>query len=198
MPADALLADVVLAIQVRAFLGDDPLPRSEREFAEQVKRARARLPAVAEGAFRTLAAIAAEYHATGQKIATLPKAHARLGAEIAAQRDALVHPGFFAATPWTQLGHLPRYLQALQRRLTKFAADPTRDARHGQAVAQLWERYRSREAANRAANRVEPALDAFRWQVEELRVSLFAQELRTPQPVSYKRLEKAWAGLSRR
>ena len=49
-----------------------------------------------------------------------------------------------------------------------------------------------------AASKAEPALEAFRWQVEELKVSLFAQELRTPQPVSYKRLERAWAELSRR
>ena len=102
-----------------------------------------------------------------------------------------------AATPWTHLAHLPRYLQALQRRLAKFAADPARDAKHAQSVAQLWERYRARESANRAARRVEPLLEAFRWQIEELRVSLFAQELRTVLPVSYKRLEKAWTELSR-
>ncbi|MEO8741403.1 MAG: ATP-dependent RNA helicase HrpA, partial [Casimicrobiaceae bacterium] len=194
--ADALLADTVRAIQTRAFLGDDPLPRSERAFAEQVKRARTRLPAVAEGAFRMLAAVAHEYHATGQKLAAAP-ASARLVGELAAQRSALVYAGFVAATPWTQLAHLPRYLQTLQRRLAKFAADPGRDAKHGEAVAQLWERYRARDAANRVAKRVEPALEAFRWQIEELRVSLFAQELRTVLPVSYKRLEKAWTELSR-
>jgi ATP-dependent helicase HrpA len=65
-------------------------------------------------------------------------------------------------------------------------------------VAALWDRYRVRAEANRTAQRVEPALEAFRWLVEELRVSLFAQELRTPFPVSYKRLEKAWAELIRR
>jgi ATP-dependent helicase HrpA len=197
VPADALLADTVRAIQARAFLGDDPLPRSEQAFAEQVKRARARLPAVAEGAFRMLSAIADEYHVTGQKLSAATPARARLVAELAAQRNALVFPGFMAATPWGQLAHLPRYLQALQRRLAKCAADPAGDAKHGESVAQLWERFRAREAANRAAKRVEPALEAFRWQIEELRVSLFAQELRTALPVSYKRLEKAWTELSR-
>ncbi len=197
MPADALFADVIRATCVRAFLGDDPLPRSESAFAEQVKRARARLPAVAEGAIRLLGAIAIEYHALTQKIAALPPARSRFGAELAAQRDALVYAGFFSATPWAQLNHLPRYLQALQRRLVKAAENPAQDTKHAQAVAALWERYRSRADANRAAQRVEPALDAYRWLLEELKVSLFAQELRTAQPVSYKRVERAWAELSR-
>jgi ATP-dependent helicase HrpA len=197
MPSDALFADVIGATCVRAFLGDDPLPRSESAFAEQVKRARARLPAVAEGAFRLLGAVATEYHALSQKIAALPPGRSRFGAELAGQRDAMVYAGFFSATPWAQLNHLPRYLQALQWRLVKASENPAQDARHGQSVAVLWERYRSRADANRAALRVEPALEAYRWLLEELKVSLFAQELRTAKPVSYKRLERAWAELSR-
>ncbi|MGH8714860.1 MAG: ATP-dependent RNA helicase HrpA, partial [Casimicrobiaceae bacterium] len=198
IPTDALLADVLAAAVDRAIIGDDPLPRSERAFAEQVKRARARLPAVIEGAFRTLAVIAAEFHAASARLAALPAAQARLAAEARALRAALVYPGFFSATPWPQLGHLPRYLQALDRRLAKAAADPARDARHAAAVAALWERYRARAATRRPDQAVDPALEAFRWLLEELRVSLFAQELRTPLPVSYKRLEKAWAELIRR
>ncbi|TMH37072.1 MAG: ATP-dependent RNA helicase HrpA [Betaproteobacteria bacterium] len=198
LSTDALLADVISAIGIRAFIGDDDLPRSAHAFAEQVRRARTRLPAVAEGAFRTLAEIATEFHTLSRQIAALPRSSARFASEIAAQRDALVHPGFFSATPWTQLSHLPRYLRALQRRLAKYTADPARDARHGEAVDALWRRYRAGVEANRAAQRVEPKLEAFRWLIEELRVSLFAQELGTALPVSYKRLEKAWRELSRR
>ncbi len=197
MPADALFADVIAATCARAFLGDDPLPRSGSAFAEQVKRARARLPAVAEGALRLVGAIAAEYHIVSQKILALPKGRSRFGAEIAAQRDAMVYAGFFSATPWAQLSHLPRYLQALQRRIARAPDHPEQDARHGQTLAVLWERYRSRADANRAAQRLEPALDEYRWLLEELKVSLFAQELRTAKPVSFKRLERAWAELSR-
>ena len=198
IPTDVLLADVLAAVVDRAFIGDDPLPRSERAFGEQVKRARARLPAVVEGAFRMLAAIATDHHRLTQRLGASPAAQARLAAELRAQRAALVYPGFFAATPWPQLAHLPRYLQGMERRLSKAADDPARDARHAPAVAALWDRYRGRLEANRTAHRSEPGLEAFRWLVEELRVSLFAQELRTPFPVSYKRLEKAWAELIRR
>ena len=198
IPTDALLADVVTAICDRAFIGDDPLPRSERAYTEQVKRARVRLPAVAESAFRLLAEIAVEYHTLSQRIGAMPAGQGRLGQDLRAQRDALVHPGFFSRTPWSRLAHLPRYLKALDRRLAKYVENPARDAKHAQAVADLWQRYAQRHAANAAARKGEPALEDFRWQIEELKVSLFAQELRTPQPVSYKRLEKAWTELSLR
>jgi ATP-dependent helicase HrpA len=122
---------------------------------------------------------------------------ARLAAELRQRRDALVYPGFLAATPWAQLSHLPRYLRALDRRLAKCAEDPSRDARHATTMSQWWQRYRERADANRAAGRGEPALDEFRWLLEELAVSLFAQELKTPFPVSIKRVEKAWAALGR-
>jgi len=198
VPPDALLSDVVDAICDRAFVGDDPLPRTAQAYAEQVRRARARLPAVADAAFGTLASIAAEHLAVSQRIAALPPAHARFGAELRAQRDALVHPGFFQATPWAQLQHVPRYLKALERRLAKYLENPQRDARHAPQVAALVQRHRDRVERNRKAGRVEPGLETFRWLLEELKVSLFAQELRTPQPVSYKRLEKAWADLDGR
>jgi ATP-dependent helicase HrpA len=108
-----------------------------------------------------------------------------------------VFPGFFGAIPWTHLQQLPRYLKALDRRVAKFVERPDRDAIHAAQVAALAQRYRDRAERNRAAGRVEPSLEAFRWLLEELKVSLFAQELRTPFPVSYKRVEKAWADLDR-
>jgi len=197
IPTDRLLGDVLAAALSRAFLADDPLPRTERAFAEQVKRARTRLPAVMEGAFRLLTAIASEYQALTARMANAVGGTTRLAAEVRAQRDALVYPGFFAATPWAQLQHLPRYMKALDRRLAKFAEHPERDARHAEQVAELWRRYRDRADRNRQAGQTEPRLEDFRWLLEELRVSLFAQELRTPFPVSFKRLERAWAHLVR-
>jgi len=195
--SDRLLADVLTAAMDRAFLGDDALPRNEQAFTEQVKRARTRLPAVAEGAFRLLTVIASEHAALAQRLANLPAAQSRLGAEVRAQRDALVYPGFFSATPWSQLQHLPRYLKALDRRLAKFGERPDRDVRHAEQIAGFWQRYRERADRNQQAGRVEPALEAFRWLLEELRVSLFAQELKTPVPVSFKRVERSWADLER-
>jgi ATP-dependent helicase HrpA len=197
IPTNVLLSDVSEALFDRAFVGDDPLPRSERTFADLVKRARARLPAVAESAHRLLAAIAAEHQRLSQRMRGLSSAHARIVADIRDRRDGLVYPGFFHATPWAQLVHVPRYLMALDRRLAKYLEDPARDARHAESIRGWWGRYRERYDRDRKAGRVEPQLDRFRWLLEELQVSLFAQELKTPIPMSYKRLEKAWAELGK-
>ncbi|MCC7042014.1 MAG: ATP-dependent RNA helicase HrpA [Burkholderiales bacterium] len=197
IPTERLHADVLDAACTRAFLADDALPRTEREFSALVQRARARLPAVMEGAHRLLATIAERHHALGQRLATAPKGAARLGAEVRAIRDALVYPGFFGATPWAQLAEIPRYLTALDRRIAKYPERPDRDARHAEQVALWWRRYLERRDADRAAGRTDPRLEAFRWLLEELRVSLFAQELKTPYPVSFKRVERAFAELAR-
>jgi ATP-dependent helicase HrpA len=197
IPTERLLADALAAVCDRAFVGDDPLPRSEPAFAAQLRRARARLPAVAEGAFRLLADIAAAHHALGQRIGASPPALARPVAAVRRRRDALVYPGFFRSTPWAQMAHLPRYLTALDRRLVKFPENPARDARHSDTIEKWWERYNERRGGKFATADAEAALENFRWSLEELSVSLFAQELKTPFPVSLKRLEKAWAGIGR-
>ena len=191
----ALLADALAAIADRAFIGDDPLPRDDAAFVAQVKRARARLPAVAAHAWQLLAEIATAWAALNRRVDALPAAQSRLAAEIRAQRDALTHAGFFAATPWDRVTQLPRYLAALDRRLAKLHERPERDARHGAEVAGWRRRYEERVAAERKAGRDDPRLAEFRWLLEELKVSLFAQELKTPFPVSLKRLEKAWTAL---
>jgi ATP-dependent helicase HrpA len=120
---------------------------------------------------------------------------ARLGAEVRARRDALVYPGFSGhAVGATR--ELPRY-RGTERRLAKYPGNPDRDARHGASMGQWWTRYRERIDRNQKAGRLEPELEDFRWLLEELQVSLFAQELRTPFPVSLKRVAKAWADLGR-
>ena len=197
IPLERLQQDARDAVVDRAYLGDDPLPRDRDAYVAQVKRARTRLPAVAESALRMLGAIATEYQALSRALAAMPAAQRSLAAEIRQQRDALVHPGFVTGTPWEMLHHIPRYLQALGRRIERQARHPDRDSRHAAQVAQWWARYAERLAAERRAGAVSARLTSFRWLLEELRVSLFAQELRTPAPVSFKRVEKAWTDLTR-
>jgi len=98
---------------------------------------------------------------------------------------------FVAATPWLQLAHLPRYLKAVVLRLDKLRQDPARDAARLTELRPLEQRYVRKLAERKGA--ADARLDEFRWWLEELRVSLFAQELKTPQPVSAKRLDKIWA-----
>jgi ATP-dependent helicase HrpA len=101
---------------------------------------------------------------------------------------------FVATTPWAQLQHLPRYLKAITLRLDKQRADAVRDAQRLAELRPLEQRYTRRLADLKGSS--DARMDEYRWLLEELRVSFFAQELRTPQPVSVKRLDKVWSQIS--
>jgi ATP-dependent helicase HrpA len=193
--ADDLREDFVNAIADRAFIGEDPLPRTQKEFEALRTRARARLPAVSEAATRLFASIAEEYQRVNAQLAAVKGPLARPAADVRAQLARLVYKGFFSATPWEQLSQLPRYLKAMQVRLDKYGNSPERDAKHTQSIAELTKRYDERLDKQRKAGVSDPRLEEFRWALEELRVSLFAQELRTPYPVSYKRMDRLWSSL---
>jgi len=189
--ADALREDWLAAVADRALLGDDDAPRTQQAFQEQKQRGRTRLPAVVEAVGRIATACIGEWQAIQTALSRpLPQP---LRADLQAQAQRLVFKGFLAATPWQRLQHLPRYLKAISRRLERFAQNPARDEQHRSTLAALWAQYEQRLARHRKAGIEDPHLEEYRWLLEELRVSLFAQELRTPFPVSYKRLEKHWA-----
>jgi ATP-dependent helicase HrpA len=100
---------------------------------------------------------------------------------------------FMLAAPYAQLQHMVRYLKAVTLRLDKLRADPARDAARLAELRPLEQRWLRRLAELKGS--ADARLDEYRWLLEELRVSLFAQELRTPQPVSSKRLDKLWSQL---
>ena len=142
-------------------------------------------------------AITDEYRRASLRLGNVPPALNRVAADIRAQLQRLVYKGFFSATPWEQLQHLPRYLKVMTIRLDKYPANPERDEKHAASIAEFAKLYQERSDKLRKAGAAEPALEDFRWQLEELRVSLFAQELRTPFPVSAKRLKRLWESLTR-
>ncbi|MGB8855673.1 MAG: ATP-dependent RNA helicase HrpA [Burkholderiales bacterium] len=192
---DALKQDLLDAITDRAFFGDDALPRSEKEFVELKQRARARLPAVSTGLLRMADDIAREYFAASAKIHSASAALARPAADCRTQLGKLVYEGCFGATPWERLQHLPRYIKGISLRLNKYPGNPERDAKHAPLINGLVRRYEERAEKFRQAHHRDSRLDEFRWMLEELRISLFAQELKTPLPVSAKRLDKIWESM---
>jgi len=192
-PADDWKENLVTAIADRAFIGEDETPRGASAFEELKQRARTRLPAVREAACRLFSSIAEEYQRAQQKLAAAVKSIPQPVADVRAQLARLVFKGFLSATPWDRLHDLPRYLKAMQSRLDKYPADPERDQRHAGNISDLWRRYEGRAAKLARAGATDARLEDFRWRIEELRVSLFAQELKTPYPVSYKRLDKLWS-----
>ena len=186
--ADTLRDDLTQAVCDRAFIGEDELPRNEKAFKEQIKRARSRLPAVKEALSRYLQETAAAYAELNGKLGKHPLTH------LLRQRlQTLLAAGFATRTPWAQWPRLPIYLKAMTLRLEKYSSNPARDAAREadiQELEQMWQE--KTDGLVKQGLPVSDDLAAFRWMIEELRVSLFAQELKTPYPVSVKRLLKEW------
>ncbi len=125
-------------------------------------------------------------------------------ADIKAQQGRLIYPGFVAQTPLVWLKRLPRYIKGMLTRLEKAQSDPRRDGLNQMQITPLWEKYEQRSKLLKEDKNTpdvlffaEQQLQEYRWLLEELRISLFAQELKTAQPVSVKRLEKKWQQIIR-
>ena len=190
--ADTLRDDLTQAVCDRAFIGEDELPRNEKAFKEQIKRARSRLPAVKEALSRYLQETAAAYAELNGKLGKHPLTH------LMRQRlQTLLAAGFATRTPWAQWPRLPIYLKAMTLRLEKYSSNPARDAAREadiQELEQMWQE--KTDSLVKQGQPVSDDLAAFKWMIEELRVSLFAQELKTPYPVSVKRLLKVWIDIT--
>ena len=190
--ADTLRDDLTQAVCDRAFIGEDELPRNEKAFKEQIKRARSRLPAVKEALSRYLQEAAAAYAELNGKLGKHPLT------QLMRQRlQTLLAAGFATRTPWAQWPRLPIYLKAMTLRLEKYSGNPARDAAREadiQELEQMWQE--KTDSLVKQGLPVSDDLAAFQWMIEELRVSLFAQELKTPYPVSVKRLLKEWGKFS--
>ncbi|WP_240965051.1 ATP-dependent RNA helicase HrpA [Acidovorax sp. SRB_14] len=176
----------------RAFLLD-PLPTSEADFKRRVDEGRGRLTLIANEVARLAGTILTEYAAAARKIKDT-KGAPEATADALQQLQRLVPKNFLTAAPWPQLAHFARYLKAITLRLDKVRADPARDATKLAELRPQEQRY-WRLVAERKGQ-VDARMQELRWLLEELRVSFFAQELRTPQPVSVKRLDKLWAQIN--
>ncbi len=190
--ADDLRGDLVDALVDRACLAQ-PWPTDATSFAARVAEARPRLNLIGQEIARTTLAILTEHQTVTRKLAQA-RSFPQALADIEQQLDALLPRRFVSRTPAAQLAHLPRYLKAIAMRLDKLRTDSARDAQKLAELAPLQANYRRLLAQRKGEP--DPRLDEFRWLLEELRVSLFAQELRTPMPVSVKRLQKAFSTLS--
>jgi len=194
--SDRLRQELTDAICDRAFFVEDEPIRDAGAFLARVAKARTRLMDVANEVCRVMNEILTEYQALRPRINQqgVP-VWQRAMTDIRNQLRELLRPGFVVATPLPRLKHFPRYLQAIQLRLDKFSLNPAKDAHWMQQIQSWWQAWLARVQADRQRGVVDPKLEEFRWLLEELRVSLWAQQLKTPYPVSFKRLEKVWAEL---
>ncbi|WP_284454277.1 ATP-dependent RNA helicase HrpA [Cupriavidus campinensis] len=175
-----------------------PLPRNEAEFNARKDEGRARLSLLAQEMARLVGAILAEYAGLPRKLLQA-KPFGSAHQDMEAQLARLMTKSFVIDTPYTQLVHFPRYLKGMAMRVDKLKGDPGRDSQRTQEMAPLVQQWQRAEKLLRTQGRgaEDARLDEFRWMLEELRIALFAQELRTPVPMSVKRLQKVWESMQR-
>ncbi len=187
------LRDQIIDVALdRAFLLE-PLPTDAAAFKTRLDAGRGRLTLIANEVARLAATVLLEFASANRKIKDNRQA-SEAAADATQQLQRLMPRQFLVQTPWAQLQHVPRYLKAIGLRLDKLRADPARDQSRLTELrpqeARFWRLVAERKGVSDAR------LQEFRWLLEELRVSFFAQELRTPFPVSVKRLDKAWAQIN--
>jgi ATP-dependent helicase HrpA len=194
LPSFETLKDQVLVAAIDRVCLAEPWPMDNATFGARRQEARGKLGLIAQEVARLVTTIV-------QDAASLPKklngarAFGSAVADIEQQLRQLFVRGFVVEVPAAQLAHYPRYLKAIAARLDKLKAEPARDAQRLAEMALLAVPFQRELAARKGV--ADARLEEFRWLLEELRVSLFAQELRTPMPVSVKRLQKGWESVRR-
>ena len=185
----SLLQDLEDAIIDYAMFTDEDVIRSETLFNKLADDARQNLLTVANETCDVVYEILAQHHQIGKRLqGNIPLGWFDAVKDIKQQLSCLVYAGFVCATPRQWLKHLPRYLKAINLRLEKmeraFEADKKRQAE----IQKHWNRV-YQYIGDQPQQTLSPEWEQYRWMVEEMRVSLFAQELKTAVPVSNKKLE---------
>jgi ATP-dependent helicase HrpA len=184
------LQQQIIAMTFERCCLNDPLPTNETQFLARGKEAKNRLLLIAQEIARLAAGILTEYHPLQKSLPQL-KAQAVVAQDVRTQLEWLVHKRFVVNTPYEHLQHVPRYLKGINLRIEKLRSNPARDA---QCMSQLQPLLQALQQL-RQAHTGDARVEEFAWLLQELRVSLFAQELKTPVIVSVKRLEKMLAGI---
>jgi ATP-dependent helicase HrpA len=186
-PGRDLREDLLDRIMAALFLDGRPDIREQAAFEQRLEESKSELVPIGAAAAKLiddLLKLLAELNRA------LDQRNDPVAADVRAQMNLLIHAGFLAVTPYPALKEFPRYLKAAQYRLEKSLQDPSRDGRQSADLIPLWKNYWDR--AKQGKDKLPPERDSYRWMLEELRVSLFAQQLKTPYPVSAKRLQEAW------
>lgn len=170
----------------------EPWPSSAESFSERLKDTKGRLILVAGEIVRLVSSAVQEGATITLKLKKLPR-EALIQKDVVESLEGLFPKRFLIRIPFEQLQHYPRYMKAVQYRIDRYMDDPMRDRSRTEELAALREPY-LRMLRSRKGRR-DKRLEDFRWLLEELRVSLFAQQLRTPMPVSVKRLQRVWQSI---
>lgn len=178
----------------RAFMANQPLPRSKTEFHEQLAAGQQRIGWAVQEVVGLVMPMFESFHQAELALEKADTPHwQHATADVRAQLHALVGPNFLSETSWDWLQQYPRYFRAVSHRLENLSSNRARDAEYSEELYYRWQAYERRREEHEALGVFDPELIHYRWMLEEYRVSLFAQKLGTSLSVSPKRLERQWA-----
>lgn len=192
---DEVVQDLIGGAVYRGCLEGFPLPRDAEAFAAALSRGKNTLVKLANEYESLLLQILELVVQIRKKMKTAPNQLmlAATFADIREQLEQLIYKGFMSDVPWDWLEQYPRYLKAILVRLEKAPMDIQKDKQVTRQLHQYWEKHSARlHKDGEAVYQQQSAWQQFRWMLEEFRVSLFAQTLKTRAPVSEKRLDKLW------
>ena len=188
--------NLLQAVADRAFFADDSGAnvRSREQFADRAEAGWRRLSEATSEVTELLSQSLDMYHTLDIALSSeFPPLWHESVRDMRDQLRHLVYRGFLIETPFQSLRQLPRYLRGIDIRLKKLAnAGLNRDTQTLAEVAPIWDTFKHRAARHREEGIADPALEQYRWMIEELRISLFAQELKASMPVSPQRLQRQW------
>jgi ATP-dependent helicase HrpA len=188
--------ELVRLIFELTFIDDLPEIRDDAAFNDRIDERKSRLIATANSVTMLASEIFEHYQSVTKKLSSITQINWMSSLQdVRQQLDRLVFKGFLSVTPIEQLREIPRYLAALLRRLEKLNHAAARDQQLIREMQGIYQQWQERDQRERKKGRHDERLEEIRWSLEELRVSLFAQELKTAYPISIKRIEKRWKEL---
>ncbi len=187
---EVLITDVIDAAIDAVFIDPQALPRTREAFEAALQQGRKALVAQANEIAENLAQIFEAHRQVARRIeGSIALSWVEAAADVRDQIDALLYAGFVTATGASRLKRLPVYFQGMDKRLDAIDRAPDKDRRRRAEFLPVWERFKALPVI--MENDPEHAIrrEALRWSFEELRLSLFAQELGAREKVSVSRLE---------
>lgn len=180
----------------QVFLSGDDIIRTEQVFNQKLEAGRQQIMTVANESCQRLGEILEQYQQLRKALSQVKQINWMASvSDMKQQLDRLVYQGFLENMTEQRFRDYLRYLKALQLRLDKLVHAPGRDQQLMREMSKQQERWQERQQIADKKGRVDDRLEEIRWMLEELRISLFAQEVKTAFPISVKRIEKRWKEL---
>ena len=187
-PCEQLKTDLINVAFDRCFIFEQEAILNQHDFERRLEEKRSHLINIATELAQQIAKPLAEYHTIAKRLSgKMPLTAINAVKDIREQLNHLIYQGFVHHTPDEALKRLPAYFQAIGYRLDKLNSDPMRDKQWMTDIAPHWQRYLSSVGKQSSEE-----FELYRWMLEEYRISLFAQGIKTAYPISSKRLEKQW------